>query len=366
VISLKKYLDMRFETSHPAEPAGADLFEAAIQSYRLSLLDMGSSGYQACPAFGASLQQSLTELTTRLTGTVSPKALEETRSQVSDQLSQWGERTAEHLKEKAQEIKDLLMVLARTAESLGERDHRYTAQLQQFTTHLRSVADLEDFTQVRSSLMQAAGELKTCVEQMEQDSQLALSQLESKVSSYENRLKETEELALRDLLTGLPNRLYLERRLQWKIENGQTFSLAFLDLNQFKAVNDRYGHPAGDLLLKQFSGELKSNVRPCDVVGRWGGDEFVIMLDCNLAAATLLLERVRKWVFGDYTIAPEGQADKIKIWVSAAVGIAQWKAGEPVENLIDRADRTMYEDKKSSLSMAVGRTSGMASISALS
>ena len=250
------------------------------------------------------------------------------------------------------------MVLARTAESLGERDQRYTAQLHQFTTHLRSVADLEDLTQVRSSLMQAAGELKTCVDQMEQDSQQALAQLESKVSSYENRLKETEELALRDPLTGLPNRLHLERRLEWKIENGQTFSVAFLDLNKFKAVNDKYGHPAGDLLLRQFSEELKSNVRPGDVVGRWGGDEFVVLLDCDFAAATVLLERVRKWVFGDYTIAPDDQAEKIRIWVSAAVGIAEWKAGEPLQQLIERADRAMYKDKMRSGLDACGAAVG--------
>jgi diguanylate cyclase (GGDEF)-like protein len=345
VISLKKYLDMRSETSQAAVPVGSDLLDAALLSYRSSLQDMGNSGYQACPTLGASLQQSLLGLTTRLAGTISTKVLEETRSRVSEQLSQWGERTAEHLKGKAQEIKDLLMVLARTAESLGERDQRYAAQLHQFTTHLRSVADLEDLTQVRSSLMQAAGELKTCVDQMEQDSQQALAQLESKVSAYENRLKETEELALRDPLTGLPNRLQLERRLEWKIENGQTFSVAFLDLNQFKVVNDRYGHPAGDLLLKQFSDELKSNVRPGDVVGRWGGDEFVILLDCDFATATLLLDRVRKWVFGNYTIAPECDAEKTRIRVSAAVGIAQWKAGERMQQLIERADRAMYKDK---------------------
>ena len=364
MISLKKYLDMRFEATRTAGPVANDLLDAALQSYRSSLVDMGNSGYQACPAFGASLQQSLAGLTTRLTGTVSAKALEETRSQVSERLSQWGERTAEHLKGKAQEIKDLLMVLARTAESLGERDHRYTTQLQQFTTHLRSVADLEDLTQVRSSLMQAAGELKTCVDQMEQDSQQALAQLESKVSTYENRLKETEELALRDPLTGLPNRLHLERRLEWKIENGQPFSIAFLDLNQFKAVNDRYGHPAGDLLLKQFSEELKSNVRPCDIVGRWGGDEFVILLDCDFTTAKALLERVRKWAFGDYTIAPEGPTEKIRILVSAAVGIAEWKAGELALELIERADRAMYKDKTRSASIPAGQTSGMAALSA--
>ncbi len=81
---------------------------------------------------------------------------------------------------------------------------------------------------------------------MQQDSQQALAHLESKVSSNESRLKETEELALRDQLTGLPNRMHLERRLEWKVQNKQPFSVAFLDLNQFKAVNDKYGHPAGE------------------------------------------------------------------------------------------------------------------------
>jgi diguanylate cyclase (GGDEF)-like protein len=355
VISLKKYLDMKFEASRSNEPDGMDLLDAALQSYRSSLLDMGNSCYHACPAFGTSLQRSLAGLASRLTGRITTEDLAETRGQVSNQLSQWGDRAADHLRGKAQEVKDLLMVLARTAESLGDRDQRYAAQLHQFTTHLRSVADLEDLTQVRSSLMQAAGELKTCVDQMEQDSQEALAQLESKVSTYENRLKETEELALRDPLTGLPNRLHLERRLEWKIENGQLFSVAFLDLNRFKAVNDKYGHPAGDLLLKQFSAELKSNVRPGDVVGRWGGDEFVILLDCELAAATLLLERVRKWVFGDYTITPDGEAEKIRIWVSAAVGIVEWKPGESAQQLIERADRAMYKDKTRTASAFAAR-----------
>jgi len=359
VISLKKYLDMKFEASRNSEPAGNDLLNAAVQSYRSSLLDMGSSGYKACPAFGTNLQQCLAGLASRLTGKVTTEVLEASRREVAEQLSRWGERTADHLKGKAQEVKDLLMVLARTAESLGERDQRYAAQLHQFTTHLRAVADLEDLTQVRSSLMRTAGELKTCVDQMEQDSQQALAQLESKVSTYENRLKETEELALRDPLTGLPNRLHLERRLEWKIENRQSFSIAFLDLNRFKAVNDKYGHPAGDSVLKQFAEELKSNVRPGDVVGRWGGDEFVILLDCDLASATVLLERVRKWVFGDYTITVDGEAEKVRVCVSAAVGIAEWIPDEAVEQLIERADRAMYKEKTRSTPMPAGRQPGL-------
>ena len=75
-----------------------------------------------------------------------------------------------------------------------------------------------------------------------------------------------------------------------------------LDLNGFKQVNDTYGHEAGDDLLKQFSTELRSASRATDVVGRWGGDEFIVVLDGNLTEAQSHVERMQKWVFGSYTL----------------------------------------------------------------
>jgi diguanylate cyclase len=345
LISLKKYLDLKLEAHTLAEPQKSDVLDVAIQSYRASLLDMGKSGYRACPAYGASLQESLAELEKRLGGKSSPDVLQHTSREAREQLSQWGERTAEHLKGKAQEVKDLLIVLAGTAKSLGERDQRYASQLQQFTTRLQTVADLDDLTEVRSSLMQTANELKTCVDQMEQDSQKAIAQLESRVSTYKIQLKETEDLALRDPLTGLPNRLQLERRMEWRMENHQPFCVAFLDLDQFKHVNDSHGHPAGDDLLKQFAEELRSNLRPGDLVGRWGGDEFVVVLDSDLVGANSLMDRVRKWAFGDYTLAEFNAKQKTRVRVSASIGTAEWVWGESVQRLMDRADHAMYQDK---------------------
>ncbi|MGA8153525.1 MAG: GGDEF domain-containing protein [Terriglobales bacterium] len=344
MISLKKYLDMTAEGR--AEAESNQLLSVVLESYRSALRAIGSSGFRSCPAVGSEMQQKLESLQNRLTGKVTPTLIQKTEKEVEEQLQQWGGRTSEHFKAKANEVKELLMVLARTAESVGERDQRYANHFSQFTTRLQTIADLEDLTQVRASLVKGAGELKTYVDQMALDSHQSVSQLRAEVSTYETKLKAAEELALRDGLTGLANRRNVEERLEWRIEHQQNFCVIVVDLNRFKQINDTHGHLAGDSLLKQFSHELRSNLRSSDIAGRWGGDEFIVVLDCDLNAAKSQIERMRKWVLGEYTIPlGEGKGD-LKVSVDASIGAAQWQPGETIQQVIERADAAMYKDKR--------------------
>jgi len=223
VISLKKYLDM--ETGKPcaSAPDPAELLSAALESYRSALLAMGKSGIRACPAIGSELQRGLAGLEKRLSAEITPATVRATEKHAEEQLHQWGERTAEYFKAKANDIKDLLFLLARTSESMGERDQRYTKHFRELTTGLHTIADLEDLTQIRTSLMQRATELKNCVDQMAQDSSKSVAQLRAEVSNYETRLKTAEQLAMRDPLTGLPNRRNIEERMEWRIPHEHPF-----------------------------------------------------------------------------------------------------------------------------------------------
>jgi diguanylate cyclase (GGDEF)-like protein len=327
------------------EPEQSDLLSATLECYQSALLAMGKSGSQACPGVSSDLQQKLTDLGNQVSSDFTPAGVRKTEKRVEEQLQQWGEQSAEYHKAKANEVKELLMVLARTAQSLGERDQRYANQFTRFTSRLQTIANLEDLTQVRASLVQGAAELKTYVDRMAQDSRASVAQLREEVSSYETKLKAVEELALRDGLTGLANRRNVEERIKWRIAHQQAFSVLVIDLNGFKPVNDTYGHLAGDSLLKQFSQELRSNLRSTDTAGRWGGDEFIVVLDCNLAGVKSQIDRMRKWVFGEYTLQREG-AGNVKVCVDAAIGAAQWEPGETMEKLIERADTAMYEEKR--------------------
>ncbi len=327
-----------------AEVKPGDLIEAALASYRAVLLAMGTSGVQACPPVGRDLQKRLAELERGISKTVTPASIRETEEKVEEQLEEWGESSSEYLKAKAHDVKELLLALARTAQSIGDRDNQYATQLSDFTTRLHGIADLEDLTQIRSSLVAGASELKTYVDRMTQDSNSLLNQLKSEVSDYETKLKAAEELVIRDEMTGLSNRRNVEERIEMRIAKAQPFCVAILDLDKFKEVNDTYGHLAGDNLLRQFATELRTNSRGHDTVGRWGGDEFIIVLDCDLLGANQQLDRTKKWMFGEYKIQTGG-AGEVKVCVTASIGLAQWQPGESISDVIEHADNSMYTEK---------------------
>lgn len=346
VISLKKYLDMDGQEPHESAPDPAELLPILLASYRVALLAMGKSAVHGCSTVSADLQQNLTVLETGLSGKLTPVLLKETEVHVAEELKKWGGRTSDYFKAKANEVKEILIVLARTAESVGERDHRYATRFTELTTQLHTIANLEDLAQVRASLVQRATELKGYVDQMAQESKKSVAMLQAEVSTYETRLKAVEELVLRDPLTGLANRRNVEERIEWRVKHHQEFTVVVMDLNQFKQVNDNYGHSAGDSLLKQFAQELRGCIRSTDLVGRWSGDEFVIVLDCDLCNAKSQIERVQKWVFGEYPIQMGVGKGEVKIKVDAAIGMSQWQAGETMQHLIESADAAMYADKK--------------------
>ena len=343
MISLKKYLDMDFSRASGPQGGGA-LLVATLEAYRSALSAMGQSGARACPAVSSDLQQKLGQLNSQLGAEdLTPKNIAEIEQQVETQLREWGDKSSQYFKAKANEVKELLITMARTAQSVGERDQKYTSQFNQFTNRLHSIANLEDLTQIRVSLVQGANELKTYVDRMAQDSQASVAQLRAEISTYENKLKAAEELALRDDLTGLANRRNVEERIEWRMAHKQTFCIIILDLNQFKPVNDTYGHVAGDNLLKQFAQELRENLRSSDIAGRWGGDEFIVVLDCDISGSGKQIERMRKWVFGEYSL--QAGAEQVKVKVEAAVGVAEWKQGESIQQLVQRADAAMYREK---------------------
>lgn len=161
----------------------------------------------------------------------------------------------------------------------------------------------------------------------------------------EESLERIRLLATRDELTGLANRRHMLALLKAEQarqqRTGQPLSLVLLDLDHFKRVNDAYGHQAGDAVLKGFAEAARSALRGSDVLSRWGGEEFLLMLpDTGLDEAERCVDRIRE---GLAQVIFTSVAPDLQITFSA--GLSVCRAGEPLEAVIDRADQAMYRAK---------------------
>jgi GGDEF domain-containing protein len=140
------------------------------------------------------------------------------------------------------EMKEITSAVARMAESLSQRDERCSREIGSLTDQLRSIAGLNDVTAIRRSVLEGARALRTCVEQMVDEGRKSVAKLTSEVADYRARLEETQCRASLDSLTGLANRRTFEAHLQERIRASSPFSLILIDLDEFRRVNDCYGH----------------------------------------------------------------------------------------------------------------------------
>lgn len=183
-----------------------------------------------------------------------------------------------------------------------------------------------------------------------------LFQIESEHSKKLARRKQVEiegvmaqarEVAETDSLTFLPNRRTIIRELQDEFIRAEKyqnrFSISIVDVDHFKAINDTHGHPVGDDVLRQISVQLRDHVRHPDVVGRYGGEEFLILLpNSDLKAAEDQAMRLCKLIRETEIAINDGQVLKMTI----SIGVAQLKHGEESwDALLNRADNAMYEAK---------------------
>ena len=178
-------------------------------------------------------------------------------------------------------------------------------------------------------------------------------QLEKEQASVKSELIRARELALRDELTGLANRRALEKLLAEEVtralRHGRPLSILMADVDHFKAVNDTYGHPAGDEVLRELARILGQSLRSIDTAARYGGEELLMVLpETPGAEARRVAERIRTTVAEHvFLVEPEGAEPRLSLRVTVSLGIASVpQDADSPERLVEIADRALYDAKR--------------------
>ena len=160
-------------------------------------------------------------------------------------------------------------------------------------------------------------------------------------------LRRLEQLAFRDYLTQLPNRCAIDFAIDQQFaafrRYGVTFSVLLADLDDFKRINDRYGHPAGDRMLQAIARSLQNSVREADFPGRWGGEEFIVIAPfVDKPALHALAERLRERI-----VATRVRINHAIVQITASIGATACRQDDTPSSLIARVDQFLYESKSS-------------------
>jgi len=226
-----------------------------------------------------------------------------------------------------------LRITAAGAPDLPTLRQQLTARLEAISNHLSDFRERED-TRVR------------LYRDRVQNMRTRISVLERESRSLQQSLREEQRLAMIDALTGIPNRAAYDDRIEQEFKRWKRFerpvSILAWDIDRFKAVNDAYGHKAGDKVLRVIGQHLARHVRDTDFVARYGGEEFVMLLIGTAAEeARVVADKIRMEIaqlgfhFHDHPVA-----------VTASCGITAFAGADSPDTIFDRADRALYKAKE--------------------
>jgi diguanylate cyclase len=270
------------------------------------------------------------------------------------------EQSRKYGKDRETELMEVISILRNTAATMAGESSEFNDQLQATSEKFGNLVHLEDVRELKRRLTAEVTTLQTAVQAKRQRDEQVYTKLTSRVESLQTRLVKAEEEASIDPLTRINNRGAFDRSLRKMvaaaIQSGLPLSLAMIDIDNFKAINDTHGHPIGDRVLLCTALWLGKVVRKSDVIARYGGEEFVIIL--NDAKIQQVEGRLSQALADLASSSFEYQAEdgqQRSVRYTASIGVTELSASDTPADFLKRADEAMYEAKRKGKNRVVAR-----------
>ena len=244
--------------------------------------------------------------------------------------------------------------LANITESTGSYHDKIAAH----ASRIASANDINEISTVLDAVMRDTKHIQDETQQSRAELALArerAQQAENRIIQLQQELETVSREMRHDQLTGVLNRRGLEETFDKECARAKRHDrglcVALLDIDNFKKINDTYGHKAGDDALVHLTSVVRDNLRPNDTVARLGGEEFIILYpDSSLKEATAALVRLQRQLTKTFFLT-----DGAKLLITFSAGVSPWQPGEPLEDVLKRADVAMYEAKHTGKNRVVAR-----------
>ncbi|WP_374430538.1 GGDEF domain-containing protein [Ideonella dechloratans] len=248
-----------------------------------------------------------------------------------------------------QALKDLLQQMLAELGELDQHTGRFSDGMLRYAETVQNAQSLESLAEVVREMVAESRSVHGLVSATRgrlQDEHRRASELETQVRALEAELRRLSDEVATDALTQVANRRGLMQ--QFEVEQariareGTSLAIGLLDIDNFKRLNDTLGHTAGDEALKALAEHVRSSLRPVDAVARFGGEEFVVLLPGTpVDEAQQVLTRLQRQLSASLFMH-----ENKEVFVTFSAGVTQYRAGESLEEALERADEALYEAKR--------------------
>ena len=247
--------------------------------------------------------------------------------------------------EASRNVERLLSVLQEEIETAGNSTADHGERISELHDELSQQEKVAEIKRVVAGIIAETASMRMSINKLER----RVVHGAAEIAELRDNLEQAQREANADPLTGIANRKVLElelKRAAKEASDGEKhFSMLLIDVDHFKSFNDEYGHQIGDAALKRVAHTLQQGVKRRDLAARFGGEEFgVVLVETKLDGAVALAEKLRKAV-ADVRLDSEGVSKEVRA-VTVSIGVAQFRAGEPLKRLVGRADRALYKAKE--------------------
>lgn len=259
------------------------------------------------------------------------------------------QRQKTYIDERETEFREIIDLMTAAMTGLDNENRDFYSSIRTQGERFEQITLLDDIKRIKNELEREVDGMRAMVRKKESQDQKTLDALSSQVDVLKKELDKARHSANTDGLTGVNNRKALDEYLRSLVERNSVtrspFALLMMDLDNFKQLNDLYGHTVGDRMLLAFAEKCRGAVRSDDFLARYGGEEFTLILPgASLRNATKKAKHLcRTIAAAQYAADDSPKADVVSVTVS--IGVSTYRKGDTLKSLVDRADQCLYKAK---------------------
>lgn len=312
-----------------------------IKDFSLDLKEIDSEEFK----------KKIDDLTEKLISEEKTKKLQSVFEKNKKNIITYVKKQKEYLKDREDEFKEIIDLLTKAMAVVDHDNQVYNEKIYKQSEKLEKITLLDDIKKIKKKLIIEIENIRKTLKEKEFHDSEKLEKLSKKVNSLNVELEKAKEESVKDGLTGVYNRKAFDRYINKLVERNTVtrapFSILLLDIDDFKKVNDQFGHQTGDRVLIATARKCKEFIRSDDFLARYGGEEFVVVLPgASLRNAVKKGKLICKEVAKAKYALEESKEDTI-ISITLSIGASVHKKGDTVATIVKRADKALYAAKQS-------------------